>query len=215
MDFYSRVKRINLFISILLLGLPVNLKAQSILFNHLTTNNGLSNNYVSDIIQDNTGFLWFATDDGLNRFDGYEFKVYRNIQDNKNSISDNTVLSFAKDKKGNLWIGTKNGNINCYNPVLDKFKKWKIESDITDDNPITVIHIDKNNLVWMGTYRSGIYRLNPESGKIDHWDFKLDDPNSISNNYISSIVEDDLGNFWVGTFNGLNKIRFINSKIKV
>ena len=215
MNFYYRVKRINLFISIVFLSLSLNSKAQSILFNHLTTNNGLSNNYVSDIIQDDAGFLWFATDDGLNRFDGYEFKVYRNIQDNKNSISDNTVLSFAKDKKGNLWIGTKNGNINCYNPVLDKFKNWKIESDITDDNPITAIHIDKNNLVWIGTYRSGIYRLNPESGKIDHWTFKLDDPSSISNNYISSIVEDDLGNYWVGTFNGLNKIRFINSKIKI
>jgi signal transduction histidine kinase/ligand-binding sensor domain-containing protein/CheY-like chemotaxis protein/AraC-like DNA-binding protein len=192
-----------------------NTNAQSIIFNHLTTNNGLSNNYVSDIIQDDTGFLWFATDDGLNRFDGYEFKVYRNTQDNKNSISDNTILSFSKDKKGNLWIGTKNGNINCYNPFLDKFKKWKIESDITNDNPITVIHIDKNNLVWIGTYRSGIYRLNPESGEIDHWVFRLDDPNSISNNYVSSIVEDNLGNYWVGTFNGLNKLRFNNSKIEI
>jgi len=215
MNFYCRVKLINLFLSIVFFSLQLNANAQSILFNHLKTNNGLSNNYVSDIIQDNTGFLWFATEDGLNRFDGYEFKVYRNTQDNNNSISDNTVLWFSKDKKGNLWIGTKNGNINCYDPLLDKFKKWEIESDITNDNPITEIHIDKNNLVWIGTYRRGIYRLNPESGKIDHWVFNPDDPNSISNNYISSIVEDDLGNYWVGTFNGLNKLRFNNSNLEI
>jgi len=67
--------------------------------------------------------LWFATDDGLNRFDGYNFKVYRHNPEDESSISDNTVLSFSEDAKGNLWIGTKNGFINKYDPILDKFTK--------------------------------------------------------------------------------------------
>lgn len=188
-----------------------NLSAQSIVFNHINTNNGLSNNYVSDLYQDRTGFLWFATDDGLNRFDGYDFKIYRNNPADKNSISDNAVLSFSEDAQGNLWIGTKNGFINKYDPVLDKFTRWEIKSDITKENPINVIYIDKSGLVWIGTYRSGLYRLNPNTGKIDRWVMNENNPASLSNNYVSSIVEDELGSFWIGTFYGLNKLNLQKS----
>lgn len=195
----------------LIFGFSQNILSQSILFNHLTTNNGLSNNFVSDIIQDRTGFLWFATDDGLNRFDGYEFKIYRNNPDDKNSISDNTVLSFSEDAKGNLWIGTKKGFVNKYDPILDKFTKWEIKSDITKENPINIIHIDKDGLVWIGTYRSGLYRLDPKTGKVDRWVMNAKDPYALSNNYVSSIVEDELGNFWIGTYYGLNKLNLQKS----
>lgn len=191
-----------------------NLSAQSIVFNHINTSNGLSNNYVSDIYQDRTGFLWFATDDGLNRFDGYDFKIYRNNPDDKNSISDNTVLSFSEDAEGNLWIGTKNGFVNKYDPIINKFTRWEIKSDITKENPINVIHIDKRGMIWIGTYRSGLYRLNPKTGKIDHWLMNENDPSSLSNNYVSSIVEDELGNLWIGTFYGLNKLNLQKSFTK-
>jgi|WetSurMetagenome_2_1015567.scaffolds.fasta_scaffold01847_3 signal transduction histidine kinase/ligand-binding sensor domain-containing protein/DNA-binding response OmpR family regulator len=206
MILFTNKKSFSLFIFFLIIVLPINLNSQSILFNHLTTNNGLSNNYVSDIFQDRYGFLWFATDDGLNRFDGYEFKIYRNNPQDKNSISDNTILSFSEDAKGNLWIGTKNGFVNRYDPILDRFTKWEIKSDITKENPIYVLYVDKNNLVWIGTYRSGLYRLNPESDKIDHWLFDANNSASLSSNFISSIVEDELGNFWIGTYSGLNKL---------
>lgn len=182
-----------------------NLFSQSLPFKQLTTNNGLSNNFVSDIFQDRTGFLWFATDDGLNRFDGYEFKVYRNNPEDENSISDNTIISFSEDAKGNLWIGTKNGFVNRYDPVLDRFTRWEIKSDITKENPINVLHVDKNGFVWIGTYRSGLYRLDPNSGKTDHWIMNAKDSTSLSSNYISSIVEDANGDLWIGTFYGLNQ----------
>ncbi|MDP2362903.1 MAG: two-component regulator propeller domain-containing protein, partial [Ignavibacteria bacterium] len=179
--------------------------SQSILFNHLTTNNGLSNNYVSSLIQDRLGFLWFATDDGLNRFDGYEFKVFRNNSSDKTSISDNSTFAITEDDSGRLWIGTKIGYINRYDPVLDKFTYWKIESEITKDNSITTIFIDKKFNVWIGTYRSGLFKLDPKTGKVINWSHKKEDQASISNNYISSIVEDNFGNLWIGTFNGLNQ----------
>ncbi len=194
------------FCIIFLSAFVTDLYSQSIIFNHLTSNNGLSNNYVSDIFQDRYGFLWFATDDGLNRFDGYEFKIYRNNPLDKNSISDNSILSFSEDVNGNLWIGTKNGFVNRYDPVLDKFTKWEIKSNITKENPINVLHIDKKGFVWIGTYRSGLYQLDPKTGRIDHWSLNPEDPTTLSNNLISAIVEDGLGNFWIGTFYGLNKI---------
>ncbi len=182
-----------------------NVYSQSIPFNRLTTSNGLSNNYVYDLLQDRLGFLWFATDDGLNRFDGYEFKVYRNHPDDKNSISDNSIWTLTEDSEGKIWMGTKNGFVNCYDPVHDKFISWQIKSDITKENPITTIYIDSKDSIWIGTYRSGVCLLNPATGKTTHWYYIPNDSTSISNNYISSIVDDDFGNIWIGTFNGLNK----------
>jgi signal transduction histidine kinase/DNA-binding response OmpR family regulator/streptogramin lyase len=104
-----------------------------------------------------------------------------------------------------LWIGTKNGFVNRYDPLRDKFTKWEIKSDITKENPINVLHVDKKGFVWIGTYRSGLYRLDPNSGKIDRWVMNSKDSTTLSSNYISSIIEDAFGNFWIGTFYGLNK----------
>lgn len=179
--------------------------AQSIPFNRLTTDDGLSNNYIYDLLQDQFGFLWFATDDGLNRFDGYQFKVFRNKADNKNSLSDNSVWTITEDRFGKIWMGTKNGFVDCYDPVLDKFTHFQIKSDITKENPITIIFIDSKDSIWIGTYRSGVYKLNPLTGKSVRWYHNPNDSTTISNNYISSIAEDKEGNLWIGTFNGLNK----------
>ena len=190
---------------ITLISAPTYLIPQSIYFNHLTTEDGLSNNNVFDIIQDHTGFLWFATDDGLNRFDGYDFKIFRNDPANQNSISDNSVWALREDRKSNIWIGTQNGWLNRYDPVSEKFTKWKIESDILKENAITYIYEDSKGLIWVGTYRSGLYRLDPSNDKIDHWSNNPNDNSSLSNNYISSILEDKNENLWISTYNGLNK----------
>ena len=200
--------KINLicFCFLIIIALQINLFPQSIPFNRLTTDDGLSNNYVYDLIQDKSGFLWFATDDGLNRYDGYEFKVYRNDPENKNSISDNSIWVIEEDRSGKIWMGTKNGFVNCYDPVLDRFTYWEIKSDITKENPITAIFIDSKDSIWIGTYRSGIYKLNPKTGTTTNWLHNANDSSSISNNFVSSIIEDNAGNIWISTYNGLNKL---------
>lgn len=185
--------------------IPVHLQAQTIYFNHLTTDNGLSNNNVFNIIQDSFGFLWFATDDGLNRYDGYDFKIFRNDPENQNSISDNSIWVLTLDKKGNIWIGTKNGWLNRFDPISETFTRWKIKTDDVKENAITCVYEDSEEKIWIGTYRKGLYRLDPESGNLDHWYSKPEDNTSISNNYISSILEDNLGNYWISTYFGINK----------
>jgi signal transduction histidine kinase/ligand-binding sensor domain-containing protein/DNA-binding response OmpR family regulator len=196
-------KGLNIFVIGLLL--TSNVFSQSIYFNRLTTEHGLSNNNVFNIIQDRFGFLWFATDDGLNRYDGYDFKIFRNDPENQNSISDNSVWVLTEDKKGNIWIGTKNGWLNRFDPVSEIFTRWKIKTEDVKENAITCVYEDSEEKIWIGTYRQGLYKLDPDSGKLDHWYNKPENNTSISNNYISSILEDNKGNYWISTYFGLNK----------
>ena len=197
-------KGLNIFVIGLLFSSRV--FTQSIYFNHLTTEDGLSNNTVFDVIQDRFGFLWFATDDGLNRYDGYDFRIFRNDPENSNSISDNSSWVLTEDRKGNIWIGTKNGWLNRFNPVSETFTRWKIKTEDVNENAITCVYEDTKEKIWIGTYRKGLYRLDPESGKLDHWQNQQDDNNSLSNNYISSILEDHNGNYWISTYFGLNQL---------
>lgn len=178
--------------------------SQSIKFNHLTIEDGLSNNDVNTMIQDQIGFLWFATEDGLNRYDGYNFKIFRNNPDDITSISDNSIWSLIEDRKGNIWIGTKGGFLNKFNPNTEKFYRWKIKSRITEENSIKALYEDYEGNIWIGTYKDGLYRLNIKTNKIDHWNFKLDDDQSISHNYVQAISQDNDGNILIGTYIGFN-----------
>ena len=81
-------------------------QSQSLDFRHYQVEDGLSNNTVIDILQDNSGFLWFGTSDGLNRFDGYSFKVFRKIDNDKTTLGSNAITYLYQDKKNVLWVGT-------------------------------------------------------------------------------------------------------------
>jgi signal transduction histidine kinase/ligand-binding sensor domain-containing protein/DNA-binding response OmpR family regulator len=192
------------FILLVILLVSHSLIGQTINFNHITVENGLSNNDVNTLIQDKYGFIWFGTDDGLNRYDGYNFKVFRHAPDDSNSISDNSIWALEEDKKGNIWIGTKAGNLNKYDPFLEIFTHWKIESDFTEENSVKSICEDKNGNIWVGTYKDGLYKFDELTNKFAHWSASNNDPKSLSHNYIQSIAEDSEGNLIIGTYIGLN-----------
>ena len=181
-------------------------ESKSIHFNRLNTADGLSNSNVYDLIQDHLGFLWFATEDGLNRFDGYEFKIFRHDPEDKNSISDNSIWAILEDSNYKIWTGTKGGGLNRFDPITGKFTNWKIKSDQTEENSLTVIYEDRRNFIWIGTYKSGLYKLDQSTGKIENWQYISGNYKSLSNNYVTSIVEDNAGYIWVSTYNGLNKM---------
>lgn len=179
--------------------------SQSLKFNNLTVHNGLSNNKVNTIAQDSSGFIWFGTDNGLNRFDGYYFKVFKNDSKDSNSISDNIIWALSVDQNNNLWAGTKGGFINKYDPVNEKFTKWEVISTITNENSVTDIYTSKNGTIWIGTRRDGIYSFEPDLKKLTHWNSNKFNGKSLSYKTIRAINEDSSGNIIVGTYNGLNK----------
>ena len=186
--------------------------AQNIPFKHLTTDDGLSNNKINDIIQDRTGFIWLATDDGLNRFDGYGFKVYRHKSKDSTSLSNNSIWTLFEDRAGFIWIGTKSGELNRYDPDTDRFTSWEIKSEFVKENSIKSIYEDSQGAIWIGTYKSGLYRFNPLTEKIENWRNDPLNKSSLSNNYITSIVEEADGNLLIGTYIGLNKFNYQKSK---
>jgi len=185
---------------------------QNIFFHQITTDNGLSNNKIYDVIQDKTGFIWLATDNGLNRFDGYNFKYYKHNANDKTSLSSNSVWALFEDSKGFIWVGTKSGELNRYNPSTDNFTHWEIKSASVKENSIKSIYQDSNGAMWIGTYKSGLYRFDPLTEKIENWQNQPGNSNSLSNNYVTSILEDADGYLLVSTYFGLNKFNYQKSK---
>ncbi len=142
--------------------------AQQLKTQHISIGEGLSNGNVNAIIQDKYGFLWIATDDGLNRYDGYEFKVYKNVPGNPNSLIDNRVWDLKEDKDGNLWIATYEG-VSYFARLTNKFTNYEIDTLVVprdSGNPLAVsVLIDSFDDVWVGTVGAGALKLNKSSNK--------------------------------------------------
>jgi len=169
-------------------------------FRHLTTNEGLSHRYVRCMIQDNQGFMWFGTFDGLNRYDGYHFKVYRYQDNDSTSIPSNIIFSLYKDRAENLWIGTIDG-LCRYDPGKDAFIRYLKEYR----HSVQSIYEDSHGNICVGTAEAGLFLLNPNSRHYKQYAHQENDPTSIGSNEIRSIFEDDRQRLWIGTIgSGVN-----------
>lgn len=179
--------------------------AQSIKFNHLTVENGLSNNDVNTLLQDRTGFIWFGTEDGLNRYDGYSFKIFRHNPVDSNSLSSNVVWSLVEDRKGNIWVGTVDGILNQFDPENEKFIRWDFAGDSKKYTSVTSLFEDSNGNIWIGTRSRGVYKFNPVINETINYRWKRNIASSLSHTTVRTINEDSNGNIIIGTYNGLNK----------
>ena len=130
--------RISCLISTCFLSIYSVAQTPTINFRHIKSENGLSNSTIETILQDNRGFLWFGTRDGLNRYDGSQMIVYRNSSTDSSSISDNYITSLYEDKQHSLWVGTING-LNIFDPKLNRFMRLKQKRD--DAKSISHNHI--------------------------------------------------------------------------
>lgn len=177
-------------------------------FNHFTTQNGLSSNSINTIIQNKKGFLWLGTEDGLNRFDGYTFKVYRNKRGNKNSLSNNFIWSLCEDNDGKIWIGTDGGGLNKFDPVTEKFERFvhdENDPSSLSSNIIQNVFSDSKNNIWVSTWGGGLNLFNSKKNTFKVFKYNPDDEKSIGSNKIFFVFEDSKSRIWIGTEDsGLN-----------
>jgi signal transduction histidine kinase/ligand-binding sensor domain-containing protein len=123
-------------------------------FRNYSTGDGLSQATALAMAQDGAGFLWIGTQDGLNRFDGYGFKVYKHVRSQTGTLSDNAITALAADKDGSLWIGTQAGGLDHYDPALDRFEHYAsdpMRSDSIASENITALMLDRRDWLWVAS----------------------------------------------------------------
>jgi ligand-binding sensor domain-containing protein/two-component sensor histidine kinase len=193
-DSLVSLKKIILLLPIFFL-ITTNSYAQSIKFEHISIQHGLSHNTVHSIIQDKKGFIWFATEDGLNRYDGYNFKIFRNTRTDSTSLSDNFIWTLFEDSNGNIWVGTNNGGLNKYNSNTESFTRFTVSTDSAgglSNNSIRKIYEAKDGNLWIGTGGGGLNLFDKSTGKFSVYLKNLTDN-------ILDIAEDSQGNLLIAT----------------
>lgn len=169
-------------------------------FDHLDISDGLSQNDVTGITQDTTGFIWFATKFGLNRYDDYNIKVYKSAPGKENSISDNFINEIFTDSFGKIWIGTNSGGLNCLDASSGKIQVFdQNTTGIKLAQNITAVTEDNYQNLWVGTFSSGLFKIDPERKSsykyIIHGDVKS---GSVTDN-ISILFVDSKNRIWIGS----------------
>ena len=174
-------------------------------FNYLTTDDGLSSSTVTYILQDSYGLMWIATYDGLDLYDGQEFKVYKNIAGDIHSISNSLVRCICEDHDTNLWIGTSSG-LCLYNREKDNFHDYMADSTSALFNyyrTVTDITEDDDEQLWLATY-IGLICFNPGKNTATVYTHNDNDTGSISNDILESVFMDSKKRIWIATRKGLN-----------
>lgn len=173
---------------------------KNITFNNLNIEQGISQSTAEIIFQDSKGYIWIGTSDGLNRYNGYEYKIY-NYEEGKNSISHNGITDITEDDDGYIWVATVQG-MNKINPDTDEIKNYTEENGkIKTDSTSEVIKTQDNKMI-VATYE-GLSIYNEEK---DCFEVVLDEDNGLMTNMIYSLDEDKHGNIWLGTDLGAHKI---------
>lgn len=179
---------------------------------HYGETDGLRSNKITAMLQDSRGYCWFGTANGLYRYDGYQFKVYRRTKDDANSLAGNAVTKLAEDRQGKIWIGLVRAGLSCYDPAAGTFTHYPItaaKGAQAAAPAVSALYIDQGNTVWAGIQQKGLYRLDRNTGKYQSFDIIPDTstlyPKEIRPVYntVYGIQEEKKGLFWLATHDGL------------
>jgi transcriptional regulator with GAF, ATPase, and Fis domain/ligand-binding sensor domain-containing protein len=184
-------------------------ESRSVRFQHISRDEGLSQSFVYAILQDQDGFMWFGTQDGLNRYDGYDFKVFVHHPDDPQSISDESTRTMILDRSGTLWAGTDAGGLSRYNRATETFTNYRHDPEdpaSIASNRIRIIYEDSRGDFWVGTDGSGLDRFDRDTGVFEHFKHDAENPASLSGVHVWSITENSNGDLLVGTDGGLSKL---------
>ena len=166
-------------------------KNDSIRIKHYSLEDGLSQTTVLALLKDRSGFVWVGTQEGLNRFDGQEFRHFKPKEADTTSISGNYILTLLEDKQGNILIGTLNG-LDIYDPKSEVFNKVSLSNN--ENETITCLEIEENGTIWVGTRKTGIYKLVPLGQNT------FEKSNFLTTTTIKSLFIDKQKQLWIGGF---------------
>ena len=196
--------KVILFLVLIFTFIKVNITyaniSESINFNNITIEDGLSQSTVETMIQDSRGYIWIGTNDGLNRYNGYEFKQYKHDKYNTNSILNNYIVHIAEDKEGYIWVSTLKG-LSKINPDTDEIKNYYSDADsgnLSNNNIWQILCTNDNKIIV-----STVDGLNLYDEKEDKFVRILDKENELPSQYIYSLEEDVYNHLWIGTDKGL------------
>ncbi|NOX17543.1 MAG: SpoIIE family protein phosphatase [Chlorobi bacterium] len=173
-------------------------------FESLSSDQGLSQGAVFAMLQDSKGFMWFGTKDGLNRYDGYKFTVYKRKLNDTTSLSNNFILSIFEDSRHFIWIGTNGGGVCRFNPLKNNFKRYLNEpgkSNCIGNDIVNSITEDSDGILWFGT-KCGLDRFDPIAEEFTHFKYDENSRSCLSNNNVKVVYSPKRGNenlLYVGT----------------
>jgi signal transduction histidine kinase/CheY-like chemotaxis protein/streptogramin lyase len=180
---------------------------------HISLEHGLSQSSVYCILQDSKGFLWFATEEGLNRYDGYKFKVYKRDSKGSNSLKNDWIWTIIEHPDGVLWLGTNGGGLHKFDLEKETFTNYQAipgDPGSLSNNIVYSISADPGGMLWVAT-ANGLNRFDPASETFKRYRHDPAKPGSLSHNDIRKIYSDHAGTLWIGTSGGgLNKFESQN-----
>lgn len=191
---------------ILLLFIVTSVRAQSdnLSFVHYGTAQGLSHSNVICTIQDSRGFMWFGTREGLDRYDGYSFTVFKNKIDDNKSLANNLIQGIVEDAQGYLWIGTWGGGVDRFDRNTEQFTHFQhnpADPSSLSSNVVLCLLLDSHGRLWVGTDDGGLNRMDAP-GKFTHFVYDRYDDRSLSCNSVKGLCEDADHRIWVATLGG-------------
>lgn len=204
---------VNIF-AFILLFFPDYVNSQNLKFDQYGTENGLSQENVTVIFEDELGFIWIGTEDGLNRYDGYSFEVFRPNPKDTTTITSNRISDIVDDLKGNVWIATNDG-LSKYLRASNQFVQYKTDPDNPNSiasNSITALFLDSKKSLWIGT-EAGIAKYDPENNIFKNFVNNPSNGSSLQKNAVTDITEDVNGNLWVSVNGGISQMKnekFVN-----
>ena len=182
-------------------------------FSHLTTNDGLSQSNVTAILQDRWGFMWFATRDGLNRYDGNAFVVYKHNPSDPGSLSANYLQGLMEDDQGCLWIATLTGGADKFDPKTERFTRYRHDpsnSNTIGGDSVYSIARDNRGYLWFGTGDTGLDRFDPGTGNFTHY---RNDSDGLFVGKITHVIADGQGDIWFVGQRGLFRLNQATGQI--
>lgn len=184
-------------------------------FNNLSTLDGLSNNTVEAVLEDSRGFIWIATSDGLNRYNGYEFDIFKYESGNPNSLPNNFILCLAEDSLKNIWIGTNQSGLARYNLSEEKFYRYSHIPADESSIPGTVVRtifVDRRNGIWIGT-DSGLAKYDPATDSFIPYFFPMNETARMSTADVRNIFQENDSDLLIKCSIGLYRLSLDNDNI--